>query len=234
MPGKFKNIWFRAIFVLIGIFVQNQAVAMNPNGGTGSARGWQEQWTSDFKECFKSLGTHINQEVPPDAGEYCSSDDPEKVYLSVFVALAGKESNYNDQAKGQNGGRVPQGLFQMDSQDMQSHKCEGTNPLDAKENICCAVKIADDSSLGGREVEGSHKLCDSNHGIMDAFWQPMRDGVGGNGRGGTMDNTSVHKDLKRVAQQVCEAGTDAATDSYSPNHYNSGRFRRGAPGKRVR
>ena len=227
MPGKYQNIWLTAIFLFCGFIIQNQAFASNPNGGTGSEGSWKEEWTSDFKDCFNRLGSHIKAEVPSDAGDYCDSSDAEKVYLSVFIALAKYESNYDEKAEGQNGGRKPQGLFQMDEQDMSSHKCEGTNPKDAKDNICCAVKIADDSSLGGREVEGSHKLCDSNHGIMDSFWQPMRDGTGGDGKGGSVNNTAVHEKLKQTAKEVCQSGASGASDSGgvgSPSAYSPGTF----------
>ena len=177
---------------------------MNPGGGTASARGWKEEWTNDFNQCFDSLGSNLHK-IPPDMGDYCSKDDPKEAYRAVFVALAGKESAYNPHARGQNGGRVPAGLFQMDSQDMRSHRCPGTNPMDAQQNLCCAVKIADNLAR-----KGATKLADHKHGIMDAFWQPMRDGTGGNGRGGHINNTAVHTDLKRVAKLVCESGESAA------------------------
>ena len=198
----------------------------SPGGIFGSYRKWKQEWTQEFKKCFDQHGQTLASRLPQDAEEYCSQNVVEsqrwKFYLSIFMPLAEKESGFNEKAKGQNGGRVPQGLYQMDEQDMRSHKCEGQDPLDAKQNICCAIKIADNQA---KKAQGNPRIANSNKGIMDAFWQPMREGMGGDGRGNnaSVNNSKNHGDIKTKAKELCgmnlgsgnRGGDDFTTDRSS-------------------
>jgi hypothetical protein len=178
----------------------------SPGGLFGSAKGWKEEWTKEFKQCFEKHGQTLAGKVPQDAEEYCGQNmgesDRWKFYLSIFIPLAEKESAFNEKAKGKNGARVPQGLFQMDEQDMRSHQCEGQQPLEAKDNICCAIKIADNMA---KKQQGAPRIAAGNKGIMDAFWQPMREGMGGDGRGNSasVNNSKNHGDIKEKAKALC-------------------------------
>lgn len=175
--------------------------AINPNGVTGSGGKWLNAWTNYFNECFEKSGTHLAQASPPDKGEYCgSAGKPVDYWRAIFIPLAEKESNFDPNARGKNGGKVPIGLYQMDSQDMKSHKCEGSDPANPQQSICCAIKIADNQAQKYQKISQPG----SNQGIMSGFWQPMKDGIGGDGAGHTtVNNTENHNYIKKASKEVC-------------------------------
>jgi hypothetical protein len=189
----------RSFALSILLFAGSWASA-SPNGSTGNLSKWKPEWTRDFNDCFGKEAQSLKAKTPTDKGQYCDgSPSSAKYWLSIFVPLAGKESNFDPSAHGQNGGRVPIGLFQMDSTDMKSHKCEGADPANAKQSICCAIKIADD------EAKKFNKISQPGAaGIMSAFWQPMKDGQGGDGKGHqTVNNTKNHTDIKDQSKNLC-------------------------------
>jgi hypothetical protein len=193
----------RTFFLSIFLLFVPVAEAANPNGATGDLSKWQPAWTKDFNDCFEKEGQHLKQKSPTDAGQYCGSvsSNDSKYWLSIFIPLAQKESNFDPSAHGQNGGKVPIGLFQMDSTDMKSHKCDGADPANPQQSICCAVKIADDEAQKFNQI--SQK---GSAGIMSAFWQPMKDGMGGNGKGSTnVNNSSNHTAIKNESKSLCQS-----------------------------
>lgn len=75
---------------------------------------------------------------------------------------------------------------------------------------------AQEQTGAAQEKEGeskdaaTEKKCgggDAEHaGIFSSFWQPMRDGMGGNGQPGgdcSVDNTKNHNDIKEAAKKLC-------------------------------
>lgn len=194
--------WFA---ILLLSFVSMNVFA-SPNGQFGGIGSWKTEWTEDFKECFKKDGKNLEakQKSASDASKYCkasSSVQPVDYWLSIFVGLADRESGFNEKAKGKNGAQIPQGLYQMDQNDMKKNECDGKDPLKAKDNICCAIKIANKQA----EKNSVISTTPPQKGIMSAFWQPMRDGMGGDGRGNNnVNNSANHKKIQELAQKECE------------------------------
>lgn len=201
---------FLALFALVALLVSAvDSAHADPAGMFGHGRGWRREWTAAFKACFPRYGRTLAKTRPADSGEFCSA---KRIYasdfwLSIFVPLAGKESRFNPSVRGRNGHRVPGGLFQMDSIDMARHNCEGRNPYEPNQAICCAIKIADNQAKRSmnwerRPASVRNQIADSS-GIMGGFWQPLRSGWGGNGRGGRVYNTVNLNSIKSTSRAIC-------------------------------
>ena len=189
----------------------------SPNGGTGRPGGvWRVEWTKTFNRCFEDYGGNLKIKYEggklTDGSDYCtagkSNVEANDYYLSIFIPLAYKESTLNPEAEGKNGARVPAGLYQMDKQDMDSYGCKAENtthktvsPKDPDDAICCAIKIA--NKRAGDKSRGP--IGGTKDGFFSAFWQPMRDGKGGDGRGGknNINNSENHEDIQKAAQKLC-------------------------------
>lgn len=203
----------------------------SPNGGTGKAEGtWKGTWTRVFSQCFDKYGKNLEkaQKSAKDGGEFCSSTsvEPKDYWFGIFMPLASKESRFDPDATGQNGEKVPLGLYQMNADDMKAHKCKGLNGetiINAKDPfqaICCAIQIADGlAGKGFDSISGGSGKAASEKGIMSAFWQPMRKGMGGDGKGGknAVNNEANLKDIKTAAKKYCESSpTSREEDITSP------------------
>ena len=192
--------------------------ARNPGGRTGTSRQWRPEWTRMFNTCFQRHGQNLARKQPTDRTQFCAQTNvpPAKFWLSIFIPLAEKESGFNEKARGQNGRQVPLGLYQMDVGDMRRHKCVGSDPTDANMAICCAVKIADNLSKRHNAISNGKK------GILASFWQPVRSGMGGNGRTGRqarrINNTANLNYIKTKSKQLCTSPeTDAPGGSPQDN-----------------
>lgn len=224
------------------------ARAANPTGPNGDGLGnWKEEWSKSFMDCWDEAAENAGAEkgnlekLTPklsDVGsgkDWCPVSDPfdqeykvKLFYLAIFKSLAGKESAYNPAAQGQNGGRVPTGLFQMDAQDAKSHGCKGVSSdsdlKDPEKNICCALTIVNSISKGkGNETGETYTtLATGKEGIMGKFWQPMRQGMGGDGKGNngaindTANSDKIKKDVKNACEMMESGGYSGGGDSNSP------------------
>lgn len=214
------------------LVLSTSAFAVNPTGGNGDGKGeWKEEWSEAFFDCWdeaaeRSKGgkgaledaTRNLTDVGP-GKEWCptegalSEDYQIKLfYLATFKALAKPESGYRPEAQGFNKGRYPTGLFQMDFKDARSHGCrkDGGGTIssnedlkDAETNICCALTIANGQAS---KSKGKATLARGKDGVMGEFWQPMREGMGGDGRGNqTVNNTKNSKEIKKTVAEACES-----------------------------
>lgn len=227
-PGR---LFLRAGFVAIIATSCFASVGFaGPNGQFGRERKWLPAWSRMFAACFEKHGKRLAQTQPSDKANYCfdSSVRPVDYWLSIFIPLAYKESGFNPSARGRNGRQVPQGLYQMDRGDMRRHRCEGTNPNDPRMAICCAIKIADNQAKRGRRA-----ISSGRSGIMADFWQPMRNGGGGNGRGGRINNTPNHDMIKSQAKLLCMSKPSERTDEIAMTRHQ-GRGRSSSPPARPR
>lgn len=207
-----------ALTILMSLSLPYLAEAAGKRKMAGS-RNWKPEWTQMFMNCFAAHGAPLTKVSPSDSGQYCGRPEMKpnnpQYWLSIFIPLAKKESNFNPndhttnkQRKG--GAEVNIGLFQMSKDDMKSHRCDKGSPEDPKTNICCAIKIAanlakkkkNNSSIGDRDKKA--------RGILSAFWQPMRNGTGGDGLGKrTVNNTENHDYIKKESKRLC------STEMYS-------------------
>lgn len=196
----------------------------SPLGLTGREQVWKAEWTMTFKDCFEKYGKNLQGKSNlEDQKNYCDGKfEPSdyKYWLSIFIPLAYKESKYDAEAEGENGKRIPTGLFQMDAEDMQSFQCKDGKgnsarwPKDATQNICCAIQIAD-TKAGKFNVISNPKPPES--GILSAFWQPMREGMGGNGSGvNNVNNTKNHNDIKDGSKKMCSEYEDILNADSKP------------------
>lgn len=211
--------------VLILLFSIQIHAAVNPNGGFGSKGGWKPEWTKHFNECFPKYGSGLlanKLSKASDRGQYCDGNaKPQDLLLSILIPLAGKESNYRPNAEGRNGNRVPAGLFQMDSQDMKSHKCQptGTDPKNPRSAICCAIKIA------ANTAKRSNSIATGKSGILGSFWQPMREGSSKVG-GRSVNNSKNKSAIATQAKKICKTnptGGGAQTASGNSSSSDTGR-----------
>jgi hypothetical protein len=193
--------WAVVSFLFIFTFVIR--LQAHPNGGTGQARTWKPEWTVFFNECFASYGESLAQAQPRDKKTYCSNANPDlsenDYWLSLYIPIARAESGFNAHAAGRNGRKTPLGLFQMSADDMARYRCEGRNPRDARQAICCAIKI------GSYWAErGEQRISDGKQGILATFFQPIRTGVGGDGRGGRVNDSRKHSSIVASANRLCQ------------------------------
>ena len=197
----------------------------NPNGRTGSSGSWKPEWTRMFNECFNRHGGALKANYEgnqiPDKGEFCAQTNnvpAAKFWLSIFIPLAEKESSFREKARGRNqikvrgrGGRTtlrttyPLGLYQMDVNDMRRHKCVGSDPTDANMAICCAVQIANNLASGSNGFSKHSHITSQRTGILASFFQPIRTGMGGDGRGGKINNAIASNFIKQKAKQLCQS-----------------------------
>ncbi len=184
----------------------SQALA-HPNGGTGHGRNWKPEWTGYFNECFAAYGRGLAQARPTDKQIYCSNSNPSfsenDYWLSLYIPIARAESGFNAHAVGRNGRKTPLGLFQMSADDMARYSCEGRNPRDARQAICCAIKIGSYWADYWGE-RGEQRISNGKQGILASFFQPIRTGIGGDGRGGRINDSRKHRAIVTSANRLCQ------------------------------
>ncbi len=148
-------------------------------------------------------------------------DNPYQIklfYLSILKSLAAKECSFNPNASNPKSPNPPaMGLFQMGPTDVKAWGCEkpdGSGPpstadlRDPKTNICCALKIADGLAKkgAGGDVKDTRVLASGKDGILGAFWQPVREGIGlggGSDGNGKINGTENSNDIKKFVNGAC-------------------------------
>lgn len=235
MNRTFSAFSFIVVCVLAGpAFARPPSSPLGPNG---NGRGvWQTEWSKYFFKCWdagrsKDARNHPVHELTPnldDVGEgkaWCGvsgvadSGSPEKIklfYLSIFKDLARAESSLNPDAEGRNGDRQPTGLLQMDSIDARFNGCltssggvfkEDDDLKDPEGNICCAVKIVLNGAKA-RKGKLPKFLATAKKGLMGRFWQPLREGTGSDGKGGTTNDSVVSRKIKESVRKDCSMIAD--------------------------
>jgi len=202
--GRLKG---RAIVIFLFVVTFIPLLHAHPNGGTGNARTWKPEWTGFFNECFATYGESLIRARPKDKRTYCSTANSglseNDYWLSLYIPIARAESGFNAHAVGRNGRKTPLGLFQMNADDMARYKCEGRNPRDARQAICCAVKIGSYWADYWAE-QGEQRISNGKEGILASFFQPIRTGVGGDGRGGLINDSSKHRSIVASSNRLCQ------------------------------
>ena len=186
--------------------------------------GWKDSWSDAFMHFIEKDGNHLIQATINgfrDGADFCASDiknrtEAKEFLLAMFKGLSLKESRNNARISGYNSGRIPTGLFQMDYIDAGNNGCR---TIDGKKyfvssryqkalnaplknpynNIKCAITIANKAAK-----KRKHKVClacnyKGRTGVLGIFWQPVRKGNGGNGRGGTINNNKTRNHIRAMA-----------------------------------
>ncbi|MCB0378822.1 MAG: transglycosylase SLT domain-containing protein [Bdellovibrionales bacterium] len=152
--------------------------------------------------------------------------------LAMAKAFIVKESNCNPGVvypHGPNGAVI--GLGQMGVSDAKNHKC--TKPdgsrvssvsdlKDPKTNVRCIATIMVNcaSGLGGKEKRHIGAIASGNrgqYGFAGCFWQPVRKGTGGDGKGGKVNNQRNREQIASATKKYCEKAAEGTSALVASN-----------------
>ena len=174
-------------------------------------------------EALRSIEKGIQNEP-----EFCGPPVKTDVGLRLFMqamaeAFFVKESDCNPEAQNPNAPNgIATGFGQMDYKDAQRHRCttpDGTkvtsnNQLkDPKTNARCVAQIMLNCAAGLPNADGNlqgpghvNKIASGNKGelgMVGCFWQPLRKGTGGDGKGGEVNNQENREAIMEVTANFC-------------------------------
>lgn len=179
-------------------------------GSSGENAGKIEE---AFKKGLKDVGP--NKEWCPVSGALEEPYQVKLFQLATLKELCKPESSCKPEAVNPHGATARAiGLFQIGANDAQSHKCKGPEGQSisseddlkkAENNICCQIQI--ESNIAGgktQKAEDQNTFASGKNGLMGAFWQPMRQGTGGDGAGGSVNDTANSDKIKKGVNEACQ------------------------------
>ncbi len=191
---------------------------------------WKDEWTNQVFSCLDQHGQDLlKDDLPDDYKEFCGGPirqhveaDKKLFLLSVFIAMAKYESNFDPETQAdieafkaqglavgenQSNDDPPTGLYQMGKGDCpDGGSCDMKDPNVA---ICAAVKkandqVKEDKVFAGCKNEDKKTCKGEGWGGFSAYWEPMR----------TMETNDAGfkaNAIKNAVRGVCACGNTNAS-----------------------